>query len=194
MAHILPNPNLNFVPLDVLTAEELNQIVANINDLASLFPVETENIANGAVTATKIANGAIGTLALATQAVTNNKIAWGDAFPTAQTTGGTAALTTSFTSILSLNVAAFPAGAKMFVLGQIDFGAGGTDVATFGRLQYNGENSNQYSCTTSWARSVTIGWEFTKAEAQNYVRLQALKDNEVSASVDHCHMSAFRVG
>lgn len=35
MAYTLPYPNIVFVPLDVLTAEELNQIVANTEGLAS---------------------------------------------------------------------------------------------------------------------------------------------------------------
>lgn len=44
MAASLPNPNMVFVPLDILTAEELNQMVANTNFLANLFPVASSNI------------------------------------------------------------------------------------------------------------------------------------------------------
>lgn len=54
MAVTLPNPSIVFVPLDVLTAEELNQMVQNTDFLANLFPLKTANIADGAVTAAKL--------------------------------------------------------------------------------------------------------------------------------------------
>lgn len=44
----LPYPNMDFVPLDILTATELDQLVANI-----------EAINNSNITATAIANGAV---------------------------------------------------------------------------------------------------------------------------------------
>lgn len=40
MDQTLPYPDLNFVPLDVLTAEEMNEIVANVNALASAIPTK----------------------------------------------------------------------------------------------------------------------------------------------------------
>lgn len=45
----LPNPSLVFVPLDILTADELNQICQNVSYLAGLFPIQTANIAAGAI-------------------------------------------------------------------------------------------------------------------------------------------------
>lgn len=50
----LPYPDLNFVPLDILTAAEMNQIVANYNYISNQFPVTGENIAEGAVSADKM--------------------------------------------------------------------------------------------------------------------------------------------
>lgn len=44
MALTLPYPNMNFVPLDVLTAAEQNQLVANIEYIANQFPVSSSNI------------------------------------------------------------------------------------------------------------------------------------------------------
>lgn len=38
MALTLPYPNLSFVPLDILTAEEMNEIVANYSYIANQFP------------------------------------------------------------------------------------------------------------------------------------------------------------
>ncbi len=54
MALTLPYPSLDFVPLDVLTAEEMNEIVANYTYIANQFPIGTANIASSAVTADKI--------------------------------------------------------------------------------------------------------------------------------------------
>ncbi len=47
MAINLPYPSLVFVPLDVLTAEQLNQIVSNVSTVASNTPdTTTPNIIN----------------------------------------------------------------------------------------------------------------------------------------------------
>lgn len=44
MALALPYPDLDFVPLDILTAEEMNQIVANYTHVAGQFPITSDNI------------------------------------------------------------------------------------------------------------------------------------------------------
>lgn len=44
MALVLPYPDLDFVPLDILTAEEMNQIVANYTHIANQFPITSQNI------------------------------------------------------------------------------------------------------------------------------------------------------
>lgn len=44
MAVSLPYPDMDFVPLDTLTAEEMNEIVANIEYIADLFPLSSDNI------------------------------------------------------------------------------------------------------------------------------------------------------
>lgn len=44
MALTLPYPSMNFVPLDVLTAAEQNQLVANIEYIANQFPITSQNI------------------------------------------------------------------------------------------------------------------------------------------------------
>lgn len=92
MAITLPYPSLVFVPLDKLTAEEMNQIVANYTALSTAFPIPSdqigssaitsEKIAPNAVTSAKIASGAVGSSQLASSSVGNNKINW-DTFPSA---------------------------------------------------------------------------------------------------------------
>lgn len=61
MALNIPYPNMDFVPLDILTALELDQMVANIEYIAGsdVFPVANANIADGSVNGAKIANGAV---------------------------------------------------------------------------------------------------------------------------------------
>lgn len=44
MALTLPYPSLVFVPLDILTAEEQNEIVANYTYIANQFPIQTANM------------------------------------------------------------------------------------------------------------------------------------------------------
>ena len=43
MALTLPYPSMNFVPLDVLTAAEQNQLVTNIEYIASQFPAAKQD-------------------------------------------------------------------------------------------------------------------------------------------------------
>lgn len=54
MALTLPYPDMVFVPLDILTAEEQNQLVGNIEFLANQFPIGTSNIADGAISNDKL--------------------------------------------------------------------------------------------------------------------------------------------
>lgn len=72
----LPHPSITFVPLDVLTAEELNEIVDNVNSLAGAFPISGDNIAAGAVGATQLASSAVTSAKIASSAVTSSKIDW----------------------------------------------------------------------------------------------------------------------
>ena len=44
MALTLPYPSLVFVPLDVLTADQMNEIVANYEYIANQFPIGASNI------------------------------------------------------------------------------------------------------------------------------------------------------
>lgn len=54
MAVVLPYPDMDFVPLDILTAAEQDQLVANIEYLAGIFPLGSSDIADGAITSDKI--------------------------------------------------------------------------------------------------------------------------------------------
>lgn len=54
MALTLPYPSMNFVPLDILTAAEQNQLVANIEYIANQFPITSANIGSQAVKSSNI--------------------------------------------------------------------------------------------------------------------------------------------
>ena len=54
MALTLPYPSMNFVPLDILTAAEQNQLVANIEYIANQFPITNANIGSQAVKSSNI--------------------------------------------------------------------------------------------------------------------------------------------
>lgn len=70
----LPYPSLDFVPLDILTAEEMNQIVANYTAINNAT-IGTNQLANNSITTQKLAN----------KAVTSDKVDWatlsGDQWP-----------------------------------------------------------------------------------------------------------------
>lgn len=55
---VLPYPSMDFVPLDVLTADELDQLVANINAV-NAGVADTAQIADNAITTNKIADDAV---------------------------------------------------------------------------------------------------------------------------------------
>lgn len=74
MAVTLPYEDMEFVPLDILTAQEQNQLVANIEYLAGLFPLGSPEIAENAILNTKINNGAVTEFKIADGAVTPAKI------------------------------------------------------------------------------------------------------------------------
>ena len=61
----LPYPSLDFVPLDILTAEEMNQIVANYTAINN-STIGTNQLANNSITTKKLAN----------KAVTSDKVDW----------------------------------------------------------------------------------------------------------------------
>lgn len=81
MALPLPNPSIVFVPLDVLTADELNQMVQNTAFLAQQFPLATGNISDNAISAAKMATGTDTTSVAPTNKnvirLGNRKIQWG---------------------------------------------------------------------------------------------------------------------
>ena len=59
MALAIPYPDMDFVPLDILTAAEQDQLVANIEYIANQFPLAGSNIGTGAIGTSQLASGAV---------------------------------------------------------------------------------------------------------------------------------------
>lgn len=55
---ILPNPSMDFTPLNVLTADEMDDLVENIEAINNCT-IQTASIANGAITKVKLAQDAL---------------------------------------------------------------------------------------------------------------------------------------
>lgn len=109
----LPYPNMDFVPLDVLTANELDQIVANI-----------EAVNNAQITSAQLSNGSVSTVKIADSAVSADKIDWAS-LGSKSTSGSTqVAITTSATTVLSLSLDA----GTWFLIGTSDFNHANTDT------------------------------------------------------------------
>lgn len=59
MALALPYPDMDFVPLDILTAAEQDQLVANIEYIANQFPLAGSNIGTGAIGTSQLSSNAV---------------------------------------------------------------------------------------------------------------------------------------
>lgn len=186
MAYTLPYPSLQFVPLDVLTAEELNQIVENINSLAGEFPLNNSNIADNAITTSKLINGA----------VSSGKIDWtslGFSYNSSSISG--LSVSTSGTSLLSLNLSNMPTGATFVVLAQVQANvesSNDSDVTL--RLDY-GSVHRSITETSSWNTPMIIFERFAKTSSSSQAQLTVYKSSSgVTVSVSQPWMLAFRVG
>lgn len=74
------NFDMTFKKGELLTAAKLNQLAENLQAIANLFPVSSDQIATGAVTSAKLASSAVTSSKIAAGAVTSAKLA-SDALP-----------------------------------------------------------------------------------------------------------------
>ena len=118
MALTLPYPDMDFVPLDILTAQEQDQLVANIEYIASQFPLGANNIAENAIIGTKINNGSVTELKLGNGAVTADKIGSGAVTNAKIANSAVKSQNIDFTTLVKQNVST----ATTNNYGYIDFG------------------------------------------------------------------------
>lgn len=191
MAYTPPNSPIVFTPLDVLTAEELNQLQENINnnigqlsDSLPIFPLTANNIASNAITSTKIASGAVGA----------NKLDW-SAFGFSSTTSNTKVdINTSYKNVVQLDVSHLPSGAVFEATGVANFSGADPIETIYLRIAYGTNNSIPVTQTNSWSRSASVTASFTKG-SQNTITLQALGDkSSVASEFTDGYLSVRRVG
>lgn len=181
----LPNPNMDFVPLDVLTAEEMNQIVQNIETLAAAFPITADNLADNAVTSRSIME----------QAVSFRKIDWqslGYREVYAELNGELLSRTSR--ELINLDVSDFPVAAKFVVLSEFQANvSSGTVTGVITDLVYNGVTRSAGNAST-WGTHNSVSGVFTKVSGQNTVRLSGYIDNNERVEQRWASLCAFRVG
>lgn len=137
----LPYPSIDFVPLDVLTADELDQLVANINAVNN-GSVSATAIVDGSITGAKLASGAITETKIDDGAVSVNKVA-SNAITTAKVADG--AITGAKINVQSIGSKVAEAGTAVSIgttdteLINITLDAG--SYALIGRINLNHVNS-----------------------------------------------------
>lgn len=109
----LPYPNMDFVPLDILTANELDQIVANI-----------EAVNNAQITSAQMSNNAVTSAKIADSAVSADKIDWASLGAKYASGSTTTAVTTSSTTMLTVSLTA----GTWALFGVSDFNHASTDT------------------------------------------------------------------
>lgn len=186
MALTLPYPSLVFVPLDKLTAEEMNQIVANYESIANQFPISSA----------QIGTGAIGTNQIANNAVTTAKLAWSGFGASNSTADGSVKvpIAQSEKKILYANINQFPAGSRFCVIASVTFEGTGDIAGAFINLRHGTQRSHDNNICTTWGRTVTNSWIFTKESSSSTVDLYSWKDNTTSLLATVMNIIVFRVG
>lgn len=184
MALTLPYPDMVFVPLDILTAEEQNQLVGNIEFLANQFPLAASNIANGA----------IGSAQLADEAVTADKIDFSTSGYVYKDETINKAVSATSTQLLTIDVSQFPAGAVLEAIGGAELT--GNDVAPYTRIwtAYGGASSLAAGAVTTWGRAYFSVGTLTKASGSDSVILYARIDrSDLTSNAVRAYLSAKRV-
>lgn len=182
MALSLPY-DLTFAPLDVLTAEEMNEIVQNYTTIAQAFPIDTENILGGSITNAKIAD----------QAITSSKLNYSSVFQNiTQSHTLNTNVSQSYATVDTINIAAMPVGAIFFAILKMSFSGTGTDTGVFTRLRYGSVYGSVGQCTNPWGRSLDSWGIFTK-NTTNQMYVEATKDNSTEVIAVSDQFAAFRI-
>lgn len=141
----LPYPSLDFVPLDILTAEEMNQIVANYTAINNAT-IGTNQLANSSITTPKLAN----------KAVTSDKVDFTTLTYFAQNSSDVA-IGTGETTVITINNLQHGTYLVFGVLSLNKTSSEGGDVFT--GLKYDGKSER--ICQISMSSS--YGWVYPPA-------------------------------
>lgn len=107
---------------------------------------------------------------------------------------GTKAMTTSYTSVLSVDVSDIPSGADFFVFSLVTFTGSATLTDTAVRLSYNSTTSDLSHNATTWGRTVVSIWKYTKVASVNSLSVQAKKDNSSTVNATNCTAVVMQAG
>ena len=158
----IPYPSLVFVPLDVLTAEELNNLMSNITYIANEFPLSAANLAANSVTKAKIAPSAVG----------SSNIDWPTMYvKTAQDTSQIS-ISPSAKVLVSVSIADLPVGAKVLVLGQ----SRGTGDATSSDFTLRINDGLENTVSGIWWKSLHVSAIVERTSSVNKVDLKAISN------------------
>lgn len=185
MALTLPYPDMVFVPLDILTAEEQNQLVGNIEFLANQFPLSASNIANGAIGSDQLAAGA----------VKSNNVDWSTFGYVYKDESMSKTVGTTAVQLLTIDVSQFPAGAVLEVIGGAELT--GSDIAPDTRIwtTYGGAASMAAGAVSTWGRAYFSVGTFTKTSGSDSIALYTKVDrSDAAGNATRAYLSAKRVG
>lgn len=206
MALSLPY-NLVFVPLDVLTAEELNNLMADISYISNQFPLTSSNIGSGAigstqlatnaVTSAKISSGAVTSTALSALAVGANAFNYSSVLNSYTVTSSiNTPLSTDYTNILSRSLSTYPAGSMILAIATAYTNGTATETGITMRFSDTVSYSSEYSQANSWGKTITAHYVLeSKSSSNTYMRVQMKKDNSSSSSVGvGARLTVIRIG
>lgn len=181
MAITLPYPSLVFVPLDKLTAEEMNQIVANYTAIANAFPLGSNQIADGSVTTAKLDGLSVTGGKIANGAIGSSQINWSDLAPKIgyYEPKESESVSTSWKTLLSLNVSSYPVGTKFIAMASLSGTTDSYDGDLSLKTSYGSEDSTVYS-SGMYSHSLSIIRPFTVTSGNTLVNLQARVSGGVS--------------
>lgn len=184
MALSLPY-NIVFVPLDVLTAEELNNLMSDINYISNQFPLSATNIGSGAIGATQ----------LASSAVTAAKFSYGDVLRAKYaSSSSTMTLATSLQTLMTVDISAFPTGSEILALGVATFNGSSSEAGVNLKFVSGTQESLASNQVTTWGKNLSVLWQFTKLSSQTSIQMRAAKDNTTAVQFTYGAMSVLRVG
>ena len=126
-------------------------------------------------------------------AVTSDKIDWSSMVYAQNSWTGNLELSTTDSKILTLNVSAFPTGAKFIAMSVVQAGGSNTATGMFTRLRYGSKYSNYAGVVTTWGKFATTMGLFTKVSGVSTVDFMAYKDNSSTVPVTDISLVAWRV-
>lgn len=137
-------------------------------------PVQTNMIANNAVTAAKID--------------------WSTAGGFSAVWTGSFAVPASAARVWEIDITGAETGGKYVALATVNAGGSGTATGLFINLKHNTQSSPFMGSVTTWGNAATNTLAFTKVAGDNEVVIQAYKDNSSTMTLYSMTIIVWRIG